>query len=138
MLRTADEISTLDFSSELTFKTTKSGGPGGQNVNKVNTKVQLIFDVKGSNILDDEAKEKVLARLSDKLNAEGHLQVTVQETRSQLQNKTLAVEKFQAMIKKVFERKKKRKPTKPTKAAVRKRLDHKKRRGEKKQWRRKL
>ncbi|AWW32494.1 aminoacyl-tRNA hydrolase [Echinicola strongylocentroti] len=138
MMRTASQISRLDFSNEVTFKTAKSGGPGGQNVNKVNTKVQLVFDVRSSQILTEEEKDKVLEQLGTKLNADGHIQVVVQESRSQLQNKTLALQKFGQLISKVFVRKKKRKPTKPTKSAVKKRLDNKKRKGEKKQWRRKL
>ncbi|WP_170134467.1 alternative ribosome rescue aminoacyl-tRNA hydrolase ArfB [Echinicola strongylocentroti] len=137
-MRTASQISRLDFSNEVTFKTAKSGGPGGQNVNKVNTKVQLVFDVRSSQILTEEEKDKVLEQLGTKLNADGHIQVVVQESRSQLQNKTLALQKFGQLISKVFVRKKKRKPTKPTKSAVKKRLDNKKRKGEKKQWRRKL
>ncbi|GGF29048.1 alternative ribosome rescue aminoacyl-tRNA hydrolase ArfB [Echinicola rosea] len=137
-MRTASQISRLDFSNEITFKTAKSGGPGGQHVNKVNTKVQLIFDVKGSKILTEKEKDRVLEQLGPKLNADGHIQVVVQESRLQLQNKTLALHKFGQLISKVFIRKKKRKPTKPTKAAVKKRLDNKKRKGEKKQWRKKL
>ncbi|QDH80069.1 aminoacyl-tRNA hydrolase [Echinicola soli] len=137
-MRNASQISRLDFSHEVTFKTAKSGGPGGQNVNKVNTKVQLVFDVRSSQILTEDEKDKVLGHLATKLNADGHIQVVVQESRSQRQNKALALQKFSLLISKVFVRKKKRKPTKPTKAAVKKRLENKKRKGEKKQWRRKL
>ncbi|WP_246581366.1 alternative ribosome rescue aminoacyl-tRNA hydrolase ArfB [Echinicola shivajiensis] len=137
-MRSAAEISVIDFSSEASIKAVKSGGPGGQNVNKVNTKVVLVFDIESSQLFDEEEKDKLRKGLSESLNADGTLQITVQESRSQLQNKTIALKKLQKVLSGVFVRKKVRKATKPGKAAVKRRLESKKKQAEKKQWRKKL
>ncbi len=129
------------FLSELHFQTSRSGGPGGQHVNKVETKVQLNFDVDKSGILTLEEKELIRKKLAHRLTAEGVLQVQVQEKRSQLQNKELAVQKFHELLRIVFKKEKVRKPTKPGKAAVEKRLKAKKAKSEKKSnrgWRKGL
>lgn len=136
-MRSPQEIAALDFSSEVVFKTAKSGGPGGQHVNKVNTKVVLIFDINGSQLLDEAEKERIRKKLPSHLNAMGHLQITVQESRSQLQNKTIASQKLNRLLSNAFVKVKRRKPTKPSKSAVKKRLENKKKRSEKKQWRKK-
>ncbi|UCS95889.1 aminoacyl-tRNA hydrolase [Echinicola marina] len=138
MLRTAAEIKAIDFSDELSFKAVKSGGPGGQNVNKVNTKVILLFDFESSQLLLDEEKQKLRKALLSKLNADGVLQITVQESRSQIQNKAIAQEKLKNMLSAVFVKRKVRKATKPSKTAVKRRLENKKKQAEKKQWRKKL
>ena len=123
--------------NELTFTTSRSGGPGGQNVNKVNSKVTLLFDVEGSQILTPEEKNLIAERLSSRLTREGILMLTAQESRSQLGNKETVVEKFDALLSKAFEKKKLRKATKPSKTARQERLKKKKVVSEKKKWRRK-
>jgi len=123
---------------ELTFTTSRSSGPGGQNVNKVNTKVTLNLDVTHSQILTPEEKEIILRKLATKITTEGILVITSQDKRSQLQNKEATIEKLEQWMKKAFEKRKARKATKPGKAAVQKRIDKKKKASEKKQWRRKI
>jgi ribosome-associated protein len=120
---------------ELEFASSRSSGPGGQNVNKVNTKITLRFNIRESRILTDEEKQTLLYKLANKLTVDGWLQINAQEKRSQLQNKELAMEKFNVLLSKAFEVRKARKKTKPSKAAKRKRLDTKKKQSEKKQWR---
>ncbi|SFN80724.1 ribosome-associated protein [Algoriphagus ornithinivorans] len=121
-----------DFLKELDFQTARSSGPGGQNVNKVESKVQLYFDVQNSTVLSDEEKEKLSQKFKNKIDLEGKLQLQSQEKRSQIQNKELVVKKFYDLLRKAFEKRKIRKATKPTKAAVEKRIKEKKARSEKK------
>jgi ribosome-associated protein len=127
-----------DFSSELQFSTSRSSGPGGQNVNKVNSKVTLKFNIPSSTILSQEEKEILLRRLATRLTTEGVLILTAQDKRSQLDNKESVLQKFEQVLKKAFEKKKVRKATKPSKKAVKKRLTDKKQHGEKKQWRKNI
>ena len=127
-----NRIENGDFLPELTFQTSRSSGPGGQNVNKVETKVQLSFDLKASQNLSEEEKEVLFNKLKNKITEEGILQVQSQEKRSQLQNKELAIKKFYELIQKGLEKKKARKPTKPGKGAIEKRLKAKKSQAEKK------
>jgi ribosome-associated protein len=123
--------------NELVFTTSRSSGPGGQNVNKVNSKVTLQFDVMNSRILTAEEKEIIGRKLAARLTREGVLMISAQDKRSQLQNRDAAVAKFDKLLEKAFERKKKRKATRPSKAAVQDRIRQKKQRGEKKKWRQK-
>ena len=125
-------IETGDFLSELSFQTSRSSGPGGQNVNKVESKVQLSFDLKASKLLTEEEKEILLKKLKSELTEDGILKVQAQEKRSQLQNKEIAIRKFYKLIKKGLEKKKVRKATKPGKGAIEKRLKSKKFQAEKK------
>lgn len=122
---------------ELKFLTTRSGGPGGQHVNKVETKVILSFDIAGSARLTDEQKQLLLTRLSTKVSKDGVLQIAAQESRSQHANRELALEKFRALVASAFHKPKRRKPTRPTRASKEKRMTSKKARAEKKKWRQK-
>lgn len=126
-----------DLFSELSFKASRSGGAGGQNVNKVSTKVELLFTIADSLILTDEQKLLLTDKLASKLSAEGILRVVSQSERTQLGNKKAALEKFQLMIEKCFEVRKIRRPTKVSKGAKERRLKTKKRDSEIKQSRRK-
>jgi ribosome-associated protein len=123
------------LASELEFSTSRSSGPGGQNVNKVETKVTLKFDVAGSEILTDEEKATILAKLATRITTDGVLVLTAQEKRSQLQNKEAVIAKLDELIAKAFFKPKARKATKPSKAAKQKRFNQKKQQSQKKQWR---
>jgi ribosome-associated protein len=126
------------FLPEVTFQTSRASGPGGQNVNKVESRVELRFHLLNSQLLSDTQKQLLLEKLGNQLTAEGYLQVVVQDDRSQLRNKEIALVRFHELLLKNLRRPKPRKATKPSKAAVRKRLDTKKKQGEKKANRRRL
>ncbi|MDP4683776.1 MAG: aminoacyl-tRNA hydrolase [Crocinitomicaceae bacterium] len=122
--------------SEFTFKTSRSGGSGGQHVNKVSTKVELDFDVVNSKILTDEQKDIITNKLAARITVEGILQVICQTERSQLRNKIAAIAKFHELIDACFVVIKKRKVTKVSKAVKERRLLAKKRNAEIKKLRR--
>jgi len=127
----------ISFESEILFSASRSSGPGGQNVNKVSTKVELRFNIPNSNLLSDTEKEILLEKLKNKINNEGDLILVSQEGRSQLKNKEKVLEKFYELIEKTLTPPKKRKPTKPTQASKKKRLEGKKLVSEKKSQRKK-
>lgn len=127
-----------DVSAEITFKTARSGGKGGQNVNKVETMVEGYWYVAGSALFTAEEKERIGEKLVNKINAEGFLLVKSQTERSQLGNKQQVIEKMNLLIDKALVVAKKRKPTKIPKAVKQKRLDSKKQKGEVKSNRKKI
>jgi len=131
-------MTSAELLPELEFTTSRSSGPGGQNVNKVSTKVILRWNVLHSTLITDEQKVLLLNKLSSQLTREGELIINSQESRSQLQNKETAVEKLDALLRKALTKPKARKATKPTKSSKVKRVDNKKRHAEKKQWRKRL
>lgn len=120
--------------SELAFVTSRSSGPGGQNVNKVNSKVTVKWDVANSALLPEQ-KEVILKKLHSRLTKEGVLLISAQDARSQLQNKEAVISKLEELLVKAFARRKVRKATRPGKAAQQKRLQQKQRHSEKKRWR---
>jgi len=130
------QVTSQLVASELEFVTSRSSGPGGQNVNKVNTKVTLRWPVVASVILSSEERDTITQKLASRITLEGELVISTQDKRSQLQNKEAALAKLDELLTKAFVKKKKRKATKPSKVAVQKRIESKKRQGEKKKMRR--
>jgi ribosome-associated protein len=126
-----------DLSKEIEFITSRSSGPGGQNVNKVNSKVELRFSIFDSKILSQEEKQTLFIKLYHRINNQGILTVVSQEERSQLRNKEIAIEKFYSWISLALQPAKERKKTRKPKAAIEKRLSNKKAKSEKKESRRK-
>ena len=127
-----------DLSAKFQFLTSRSSGPGGQNVNKVNSKVELRFDIQNSSLLSDEQKEILVVKLSAKISSEGILSIISQRHRSQLSNKEDAISKFNILISKALKPVKRRKSTRPTKGSVEKRLTGKRIKAEIKQNRSKI
>jgi ribosome-associated protein len=113
-------------SAELQFKTSRSGGPGGQNVNKLETRVEVVFDVAHSPSIPDHVRQRLMNRLTSQLDSSGILHVVVQDTRSQWKNKQLAVERLADLLKSGLVVHKKRIATKPTHTAREVRLRTKK------------
>jgi len=128
--------SNIDFSDEFVFKTSRSSGPGGQHVNKTETRVTLRFNVLESKYLDSYQKQRILTRMAGYINSDGELLIHAEETRSQAKNKEICIQKFYELIKIALKKEKKRIPTKPTRAAVRKRIENKRKNAEKKERRR--
>lgn len=120
------------FEKEFQFFTSRSSGPGGQHVNKTETKVELRFHVENSNILSGDEKELLKEKLKNKINNEGYLQIFAQEYRSQVKNRELTEKRFYQYLSKVLKKKKARVKTKPTIKSMENRIRAKKRIGEKK------
>ena len=131
-------ITPFDLSPEITFQTTRSGGKGGQNINKVETAVIGYFNLDTSQILTEEQKLLVTEKLSNRINNEGMLFVKSQTYRTQLENKDEVIRKMNELVTKALEQKKKRKPTRISKAVKEKRMESKKKKGEVKEGRRRI
>ena len=130
-------FSKADLQKEITYKTSRSGGKGGQNVNKVSSKVELLFSIAGSALFTDEEKERLNHKLQSRFNKDGLVQVVCDEERSQYLNKEKAVERLITILTAALHKPKARKPTKISKAAKQARLENKRLNALKKENRRK-
>lgn len=122
---------------ELTFRYTRSGGPGGQHVNTSSTRVELLFDVAGSAALTEPERSLAKRRLRTRLDSEGRLRVVAQDERSRARNRAIAIDRFVALMREALRPPPPpRRPTQPTRAAREERLDEKRQRGTRKRMRR--
>jgi ribosome-associated protein len=133
---TPDELKKRNFENEFVFSTSRSSGPGGQNINKLNTKVELRFSINESKLFSEEEKELIRRKLPNKINLLGELILVAQSERTQLMNKKAVIDKFYTLISKALTSLPKRKATRPTISSVRKRIEKKRNLGYKKSLRR--
>lgn len=126
----------VSLQKELTYKTSRSGGAGGQHVNKVESKVTLVWNVNGSETLTEEEKARIRQKLANRLNKEGLLHMEASAERSQSKNKEIVTARFIALVRQALEKEKRRIATKIPRSHVLNRLDRKKRQSQKKQNRR--
>jgi ribosome-associated protein len=118
-----EDLKRRNIDKELFYATSRSGGPGGQNVNKVSTKVELRFSISGTDLFSDTEKEIILLKLKNKINKEGELILVSQAERTQLLNKEAVTEKFYDIVSKALTIQKKRRSTRPTSSSKLKRLE---------------
>ena len=118
-----------NLENEFVYSTSRSSGPGGQNINKLNTKVELRFNINKTSLLSDEEKEMICRKLPNKINGEGELILIAQSERTQLMNKKIVTEKFYLLVSKALTSPPKRRSTRPTTASKIKRLEKKKKHG---------
>jgi ribosome-associated protein len=121
---------------ELEYRATRAGGAGGQHVNTSSTRVELLWELRLSTAVTDEQRERLLLKLGPRLDAEGRVRVVASERRSQQQNRKAADERLVELVRAALTVRRKRKPTRPGKAAVERRLDEKKRHSDRKRQRR--
>ena len=121
--------------SELRFRTSRSSGPGGQNVNKLETRVELVFDVAGSPSLSEDQKNILLTLLASRIDARGVLHISSQKSRSQWENKQLVIEKLASLLQGALKVRRKRVKTSPTRSSKERRVQSKKKHGRKKTMR---
>jgi ribosome-associated protein len=126
----------IDITKEITFQTARSGGKGGQNVNKVETMVEGYFHIRDSALLSEGQKALLEKKLAGKINSEGFLQVRSQVHRSQLGNKGEVIRKMHALLEQALKKEKRRVATKPTAGSRERRIEHKKRQSQIKKDRR--
>ncbi len=124
-----EELKIRNFENEFVFSTSRSSGPGGQNINKVNTKVELRFSVTNSLLLSDDEKELICQKLKNKINKDDELILSAQSERTQMMNKTIVIEKFYIIVSKALTIPARRRSTRPTLASRVKRLENKKKHG---------
>ena len=126
---TPEELKNRNFENEFVYSASRSGGPGGQNVNKVSTKVELRLNLLLTSGFSEEEKEINCNKLKNKINKESEIILVSQSERTQLMNKVLVTEKFYDIISRALTKQKKRKPTRPTHTSKIKRLEGKRSRG---------
>lgn len=121
--------------SEIQYRATRAGGPGGQHVNTSSTRIELLWDLTGSQAIDEDQRARIRAKLAPRLDAEGMVRVVASDRRSQAQNKQAADERLASLLRHALHVPKKRRATKPTRAAKEKRLSEKKKHSDKKRER---
>lgn len=131
----SDDLKNRNLENEFVYSASRSGGPGGQNVNKVSSKVELRFNLISTNLFSETEKELIFKKLKNRINKEGEMLIVSQSERTQLLNKKVVIEKFYELISKAITLPAKRRSTRPTLASKIKRLDEKRNRGNTKKFR---